>query len=294
MLRQRFLIIDANALIHRAYHALPPLRTSKGEGIWAVYGFILVLTKALRELQPDFIVAAFDLPGPTFRHREFKDYKAKRAKTPDDLSSQIPRVKEALESFNVLTLEKEGFEADDIIGTIAKNISELGPNSIETIIISGDLDNLQLIDEKTKVYTMKKGLKDTILYDTEQVKARYGIGPEQIVDFKALRGDPSDNIPGVSGVGEKTAIKLIQAFGTLKKLYQEIEEKTEEVQRLKPQLVDRLLANKEQAFLSQVLAQIKKDLPIDFDLKKCQWNYDREKVRRFFEKMEFYTLLKRI
>ena len=294
MLKQRSLIIDANALIHRAYHALPPLKTSKGEGIWVVYGFILVLLKALREFQPDFIVAAFDLPGLTFRHREFKDYKAKRVKTPEDLSSQIPRVKEALESFNVPIFEKEGFEADDIIGTVAKNISELGPKSIETIIISGDLDTLQLIDEKTKVYTLKKGLKDTILYDREQVKARYGIEPEQIVDFKALRGDPSDNIPGVPGVGEKTAQQLIQTFGTLKKLYQELEEKTENVKRLKPQLIDRLLANKEQAFLSQMLAQIKKDLPIDFDLKKCQWKYDREKVSKFFKELEFYTLLKRI
>lgn len=294
MEKKRFLIFDANALIHRAYHALPPLNTSKGEPVSVVYGFLLVFLKALKEFQPSFIAAAFDLPGPTFRHKEFKEYKAKRVRAPEDLYQQIPRVKEALASFNVPIFEKEGFEADDIIGTITKEILDLGFNDIETIIISGDLDNLQLVDEKTKVYTLKKGLKDTILYDEEQIKKRYGIAPIQLIDFKSLKGDPSDNIPGVPGIGEKTALQLVQKFGSLENLYREIEEKSEKVRGLKPQLVNKLVKYKEQAFLSKMLSQIKRDLAIDFNLTKCQWNYDRKKVGQFFETMEFYTLLRRV
>ena len=293
MERQRLLIIDANSLIHRAYHALPPLSTSKGEKIWVVYGFLLVFLKALKEFKPSFVVAAFDLPGPTFRHKEFKDYKSQRAKAPEDLYSQIPRVKEALKSFNVPVFEKEDFEADDIIGAIAKNVSE-ADKEVENIIISGDLDSLQLVDQNTKVYALKKGLKDTILYDKERVKERYNILPSQLVDFKALRGDPSDNIPGVNGIGEKTALQLIQKFGSLEKLYQEIESKNERARNLKGKLQEKLLLGKEQAFLSKMLVQIRRDIKIDFELKKCQWNYDREKVARFFRELEFNTLLKRI
>lgn len=293
MERQRLLIIDANSLIHRAYHALPPLSTSKGEKIWAVYGFLLVFLKALKEFKPSFVVAAFDLPGPTFRHKEFKDYKSQRAKTPEDLYSQIPRVKEALKSFNVPVFEKEGFEADDIIGVISKNASE-ADKEVENIVISGDLDSLQLVDQNTKVYTLKKGLKDTILYDKERVKERYGILPSQLVDFKALRGDPSDNIPGVKGIGEKIALQLIQEFGSLEKLYQEIESKNGRARNLKGKLQEKLLLGKEQAFLSKMLVQIRRDIKIDFELKKCQWNLNREKVARFLRELEFNTLLKRI
>ncbi|GAI16870.1 unnamed protein product, partial [marine sediment metagenome] len=212
--RKVLIIIDSNSVIHRAYHALPPLTTKKGEVVGAVYGFLLVFLKAIREFQPDFVAACFDVPGPTFRHKKYKDYKAKRPPVPEDLGQQISRVKEVLRGFNVKIFEKAGFEADDLVGTI----SHLAPRRqalppIETIIISGDLDNLQLAGPQTKVYLLRKGVKDTILYDTAKVKERYqGLTPEQLFDFRALRGDPSDNIPGVTGIGEKTAIELLLQF----------------------------------------------------------------------------------
>jgi DNA polymerase-1 len=291
MNQERFLITDSNALIHRAYHALPPLRTSKGELVNSVYGFLLVFLKTVKDFQPSFVAAVFDLPFLTFRHQEFKKYKAQRVKAPQDLYSQIPKVKEALKFFNVPIFEKEGFEADDVIGTITKKISQTEKKNIESIIISGDLDNLQLVDEKTKVYVLSRGLKEAILYDREKIKERYGISPFQIIDFKALRGDSSDNIPGVPGIGEKTALKLIQEFGTLENLYQEIEK----ISRFNEKLREKLLKFKEQAFLSRKLVEIRRDLDIDFDLEKCRWgNYNREELVNFLEKLEFYSLLKRV
>jgi len=293
---ERLIIIDGNALIHRAYHALPPLRTKKGELINAIYGFLLVFLKAIKEFQPDYIAATFDTPRPTFRHREFKAYKIKRPPLPEELSEQIPKLKEILKEFGVPVFEKEGFEADDLIGTI----SALTPKKqiipkIETIILSGDLDNLQLIDKNTKVYTFKKGLKDTILYDEEVVKERYGIAPAQLVDFRALKGDPSDNIPGVSGIGEKTAISLIKDFGSLDNLYREIEEKTEKSKQIKPSLKEKLIQYKDQAFFSKKLSDIKRDVLIDFDLESCSFKrYDKEKATKAFKNLEFYSLLERL
>ena len=242
--KKKLIIIDSNSIIHRAYHALPPLTTKKEELVNAVYGFLLVFFKAIREFQPDFIAATFDFPAPTFRHKKYKEYKAKRPPAPEELYQQIPKVKEVLEAFNVPIFEKEGFEADDIIGTIA----HLAPKrqiipEVETIILSGDLDVLQLINPKTKIYSLRKGVKDIVLYDENLVKEKFqGLTPQQLLDFKALKGDPSDNIPGVTGIGEKTAIELIKEFGSLENLYQNLE-------KLKPKLKESLLLQKEQAFL---------------------------------------------
>ncbi|MBZ9571860.1 hypothetical protein KJA15_00775 [Patescibacteria group bacterium] len=295
--KKRLIIIDGNALIHRAYHALPSLTTKKGELVNAIYGFLLVFLKAIRELQPDFIAATFDLPSPTFRHEKYKDYKATRPKAPEELYNQIPKVKEILKVFNISIFEKEGFEADDVIGTISK----LAPKKqiipeIETIILSGDLDTLQLVDPHTKVYTLRKGLKETILYDKEVVKEKYqGISPEQLPDFKGLKGDPSDNIPGVPGVGEKTAIFLIKKFGSIENLYKELEGKTDQAKKLKSRLKEILLKFKDQAFLSRMLVTIRKDAPIDFNLEKCRWkNFDREKATQILKNFEFYSLIKRL
>ena len=292
--KKRLIVIDSNSIIHRAYHALPPLMTKKGELVNAVYGFLLVFFKAIREFRPDYIAATFDFPAPTFRHKKYKEYKAKRPPAPEELYLQIPKVKETLESFNVPIFEKEGFEADDIIGTI----SHLAPKKqilpgIETIILSGDLDALQLVDSHTKVYALRKGVKDTILYDENLVKEKYqGLTPEQILDFKALRGDPSDNIPGVTGIGEKTAIGLLLKFENLENLYKEIEESSEKAKKLKPKLKEILLKYKEQAFLSKGLAQIKKDVPIDFNLNRCQfWRYDKKRVIQLLKKFEFHSLI---
>jgi len=287
--KKRLIIIDSNSIIHRAFHALPPLTTKKGELVNAVYGFLLVFLKVLREFQPDFMVATFDFPAPTFRHKKFKEYKATRPKAPDELYNQIPKVKEILESFNVPIFEKEGFEADDLIGAIAK----LAPKKqilpeIETIILSGDLDTLQLINLHTKVYILKKGVKETILYDERAVRERYGLSPEQLIDFKALKGDPSDNIPGVPSIGEKTAIKLIKEFGSLENLYSSL---TGLNQRLRTKLEE----YKDQAFFSKNLAKINQNVEIDFDFKKGEWkNYDREKVTKILKDLEFFSLIARL
>ncbi len=295
--KKRLLIIDSNSLIHRAYHALPPLTTKKGELVNAIYGFLLVFLKVLREMKPDFVAATFDLPGSTFRHKEFKEYKAKRAKAPEELYQQISKIKEVLRAFKVPIFEKQGFEADDLIGTIAK----LAPRKqaypeLETIILSGDLDSLQLINQQTKVYTLKKGIKDTVLYDIERVRERYqGLDPSQLTDFKSLRGDPSDNIPGVTGIGEKTAILLIKEFGSLENLYQEIDGKTEKAERIKDSVLKKLKDYKEQAFISKRLVQIKEDVPIDFNLKEAKFEkINKEKITEVFKNFEFYTLLKRL
>jgi len=290
-MKKRFVVIDANALIHRAYHALPRLTTRKGELVNAVYGFLLVFLKAIREFEPDYIAACFDLPGPTFRHKEFAEYKATRPKAPDELYEQIPRIKEILKTFSVPVFEKEGFEADDLIGTISKNPEV---EKIDTIVLSGDLDTLQIVDENTKVYTLKRGVKDTILYDEEKVRDRYQISPTQLPDFKALVGDPSDNIPGVPGIGPKTASRLLKKFGNLENLYSALIS-GREISALNQRLRVKLEECKEQAFFSKMLAKLRYDVPIDFDLEKCAFGkYNKEKVVEIFKKLEFYTLIKRL
>lgn len=322
MEKKRFIILDSNAILHRAYHALPPLTTKKGELVNAIYGFLLVFLKAIRELQPDLIAATFDLPVPTFRHKKFKGYKATRPKTPKELYQQFPRLKEVLRAFNISIFEKEGFEADDIIGALSKlaqtpHQKPGGGPEIETIILSGDLDNLQLVNPKTKVYTLKKGVKDTVLYDENKVLERYGgLTPSQLPDFKALKGDPSDNIPGAPGVGEKTAIALIKEFGSLENLYQYIEQVTipgesasekEETRvnppkfyeakfrRINPRLLAVLKEYKEQAFFSKMLATIRTDAQVDFTLTRCQWGeYDKKKATRLLENLEFHSLVQRL
>ena len=295
--KKKLIIIDGNAVVHRAFHALPPLSTKKGELVNAVYGFLLFFLKAVREFQPDFIAAAFDSAPPTFRHKKYKLYKAHREKAPQELYDQIPKIKEILRNFKVQIFEKQGFEADDLIGTISKKapFKQIIP-PIETIILTGDLDALQLVDENTKVFTPKKGIKETILYDREKVKERYdGLAPENIVDFKALRGDPSDNIPGVFGIGEKTAIELIKKFGSLENIYAELKKKTDKIKTIKPSLIKKLLEYKEQAFLSKELAEIKENVPLDFNIKKCFFgDYNKENIVRIFEEYQFKTLIDRL
>lgn len=295
--KKRLVVIDSNSLIHRAYHALPSLTTQKGELVNAIYGFLLVFFKTIKEFQPDFIAACFDFPGPTFRHKKFKEYKAKRPPAPEGLYQQIPKVKKILKAFSIPVFEKEGFEADDIIGTIAK----LAPKKqvfpkIETIILSGDLDTLQLVDSQTKVFLLRKGVKETVLYDIERVKEKYqGLTPDQLSDFKALRGDPSDNIPGVAGIGEKTAAFLIREFGSLENLYQNLEKETEKSKKLKPKLRETLLSQKEQAFFSKALVNINKNVPIDFNLVKCSFKkYNKKKITKILKEFDFYSLIKRL
>lgn len=294
---KKFLIIDSNSLIHRAFHALPILTTKKGKLVNAIYGFCLVFLKILEEIKPDFIAAAFDFPAPTFRHKEYKEYKAKRPPVPAELYQQIEGVKEILRAFKVLIFEKEGYEADDIIGSLAKSIKikQIWPK-MEIIILSGDSDLLQLVNKQTKVYFLRRSLKDVFYYQEENVKERYqGLKPSQLIDFKALRGDPSDNIPGVTGIGEKTALQLIKEFGNLENLYQELENKTKKSQNLKEGLQKKLKDYKEQAFISKSLACLHCDLPLDFKLIDLQFkNLDKEKIIQVFKNFEFVTLIKRL
>jgi len=294
---KRFIIIDSNSIIHRAFHALPPLTTKKGELVNATYGFLLVFFKIIRELQPEFVAAVFDYPGSTFRHKKFKEYKATRPPVPKELYQQIPQIKEILKLFRVPIFEKEGFEADDIIGTIAS----LAPKKqiipkIENVILSGDLDTLQLINPQTKVYALRKGVKDTVLYDEKRVSEKYqGLKPGQLDDFRALRGDPSDNIPGVKGIGEKTAINLLKEFGSLEQLFKELEIESQKATKIKLKTRELLIQQKEQAFLSKALAEIERNVPFDFKLKDCHWGeFNKEKIIDILEKFEFQTLIKRL
>lgn len=288
--KQRLVIIDGNALVHRSFHALPPLTNSKGEMVQAVFGFATTLLKAWKELKPTHIVATFDLKGPTFRDEMYEEYKATRVKAPDELYAQIPLVKDMVQSFNIPIYEKQGFEADDVIGTITKEAK-----GVEKIILTGDMDSMQLVDDQTKVFTFRKGLSDTILYDANAVKERFGLRPDQIIDYKALRGDVSDNIPGVKGIGEKTATDLLQAFGTLEKLYTALADNTKRAQTIKAGVREKLMTHKSDAFLSQKLATIKRDVPIEFDLNAAALkNYDRSKVVAMFQELNFKSLLTKL
>ena len=288
------IVIDANSLIHRAYHALPPLTTKGGELVNAVYGFFSIFLKALRELNPDFVATAFDLAAPTFRHQIFCHYKAKRKKPPEDFYRQIPKIKEILNSFGIKIFEKQGFEADDVIGTIAMLAETKSPN-LETVILSSDADVLQLVDAKTKVLILKKGVSQTILYDEKGVQEKYqGLTPRQLIDFKALRGDPSDNIPGVFGIGEKTAAELINRFNSLENLYSSLDQE-EARKSLKESLLSKLVNQREEAFLSKKLAEICRDIDLNFDLESCSWKgYDRDGVTKIFKNLGFFSLLAKL
>lgn len=298
---KRLLIIDSHSLIHRAYHALPQLITKKGELVNAVYGFLLVFFRVIKDFNPDYIVACFDLPGPTFRHKEFKDYKATRPKTPEGLSSQIPKAKKVLHAFNVPIFEKQGFEADDLIGTVAKMVNSqqraMNNEKVESIILSGDLDLLQLVDKNTKVYALRRGVKDAVLYDEEKVLKRYGLLPSLLPDYKALVGDASDNIAGVPGIGPKTATKLLQEFGTLENLYDKIQTLNDKYCKVQipNNLKKKLLENKEQAFLSKKLTILQKNVPVNFDLNQSGWkDYDKEQTINIFKEFEFQSLINRL
>lgn len=289
-------IIDANSIIYRAFHALPPLTTKKGDLVNAVYGFLLVLLRVMKEFNPEFIVACFDTAAPTFRHKQFKEYKAQRPPVPESLSKQIPKVKEALDYFNIAVCAKEGFEADDLIGSISKKFSEKHKELSETIIISGDSDMLQLVAGKTRVCLLRTGVKDLVLYDAEKVREKYqGLMSEQIADFKALKGDPSDNIPGVSGIGEKTAIEILSRFGDLDKLYESLERNTSKADALKQRIKDLLWQDKEKAFLSRELARIKTDSPVEVKLDDLgRKDYNKKTLTEFLQALEFYSLISRI
>ncbi len=278
-------LLDGNALIHRAYHALPPLTNPAGQTVGAVYGVAMTLLSVLEKFHPEYIAASFDLAAPTFRHEKFADYKATRVKAPDDLYAQIPLVKDLMRAFNIPIYEREGFEADDCVGTLARQASERG---IPTVIVTGDNDALQLVTPSVKVFALRKGVKDIVLYDEAAVAEKYGFAPVAIPDYKGLAGDNSDNIPGVSGIGAKTATDLLREFGSLEKVYDSLDSVKESVRK-------KLEADREMAFFSKELGTIDTDAPVSFDPAACvARDFDPAVVSGLFRDMGFYSLLKRI
>lgn len=289
---KKFILVDSNAIMHRAFHALPPLTTKSGEVVSVVYGFTSVLLKIIKELKPEYVACAFDVAGGTFRGEIFDQYKAGRKKPDQEFYDQIESVKEIVRAMNIPIYEKVGFEADDIIGTIAQKVSK--DDNIEVFIATGDMDALQLVGKNVKVYSFKKGISETIIYDAEKVFERYGIRPDQVVDFKAIRGDVSDNIPGIKGIGEKGAVNLLQEFGTIENLYEKIESK-DGADSIKSGVLDKLVSQKSSAFMSKELATIKCDVDVDFRLEDCIWgDYDRENLLKIFRRFEFFSLIGRL
>ncbi|MFA9262474.1 MAG: DNA polymerase I [Undibacterium sp.] len=283
--KKMLVLIDGNAIIHRSYHALPPMATKDGESVHAVYGFAMTLFSVIEKFKPDYIAASFDLPGGTFRDELYSEYKATRTAAPDDLYAQIPKVKELVQALSIPIYELPGFEADDCVGTLSKQGESSG---VDVVIVTGDTDTLQLVTDHVKVFTLRKGLKDMVLYGIPEVTEKYGFPPERLVDYKGLRGDSSDNIPGVKGIGEKGATDLIQEFGSLEDIYATLE-------KVKPKVREKLEADREMAFLSKKLGTIDTAAPVTLRLEDCVTrDFDQAKIEAFLRSLDFYSLIKRI
>lgn len=286
-MENHFVILDGNALVHRSFHALPPLTNKKGEPTGAIYGFFLMFLKMLMEQKPKYVAVAFDLKGPTFRHEKYVEYKAKRVKAPDELYAQFDPIKEILKILRVPIYEKQGFEADDVIGTLARIAKETQERPVVDIM-TGDMDALQLVDENTRVLSFAKGLKEAVIYDEKAIEERYGLRSNQLIDYKALHGDPSDNIPGVVGIGAKSANELLEKYGSLDEIYVNLGE-------IKESWRNKLAAGRDMALLSKELVTIDKEVPIEFRLEDCEFGKgDIDRLKKRFEELNFATLKKRV
>ncbi len=290
MKKPLLVLFDGNNIVHRAFHAFEatkPLTVSKtGEIVSAVYGFALMLLKTINELKPTYYAIAFDRPAPTFRHKLFDQYKAQRPPTPDELVNQLGRVRQMVEAFHIPIFELDDYEADDVLGTLSRQASEQG---IDTIIVTGDTDAMQLVSPRVKVLTPKRSLGDTLLYDETTVSQKYGVKPEHIADLKGLAGDPSDNIPGVPSIGPVTATRLIQQFGSIDQIYAHLDEVTP------PRLRPILQQNEAIAPQSKDLTTIVTQTPVTLNLDDCQVSqYDRHEVTRLFRELEFFSLLTKL
>ncbi len=285
MSKPRLVLIDGHALAHRAFHALPAdMKTTHGELTNAVYGFTSMLLNVLRDEKPTHIAVTFD-KGYTFREEVYPDYKANRAEMADEMRVQMDRIRRVVEALSIPVFEREGYEADDLLGTLARQAEEQG---VETLIVTGDTDILQLVDEHTRVLTSRWRFSDTVTYDPAGVRERYGLDPAQLVDYKALVGDKSDNIPGVPGVGEKTAVSLLQQYSSLEGIYEHLDE-------IPLRFRDKLVAGRESAFLSKRLATIVRDAPVRLDLEACRVRpYDRARVMDLFRELEFRSLVEKL
>ena len=279
----KLVLIDAFAILHRAFHAIPPLTNKKGEPTNAVYGFVSMILKVVQDLQPNSLAVCFDVKAPTFRHKEFKDYQSQRPPTADELTSQIEKAKDFLKAANIPIYLKAGYEADDLLGTIAKK-----SDADSVIIATGDKDMLQLVDEKTKIYMPIAGLSSAKLFGQVEAKERMGVFPSQIPDLKSLMGDPSDNYPGVAGIGPKTAIKLLEKYFSLDKIYAHLQE-------IEPNVREKLEGGKKDVLLFHRLATIVKDVSIKIDFAEMKkWNIDSPDVLKLFAEFGFKTLTKRV
>lgn len=292
MSRKKFLLVDAHALIYRAYYAIPNLTDPNGNLVNAVYGFSKMVLNAISYFEPEYAAVCFDHPKPTFRHKRFDGYKAQRAKMPDDLIPQIQIIKEVVEALGIPKFEIEGFEADDLIGTVNCKVEDMD-HQLLTIIVTGDQDAFQLVDNDTHIWMPARGKqKGDIEYDSAMVEKKLGITPQQVIDLKALMGDHSDNIPGIKGVGPKTAVTLIQRFGTIEKIYDFLAKNPSGDQLIKGALLTKLIDGQESAFLSKELATIECEAPINFNLENCRvTTYDKNKVIEIFKTLNFKSLI---
>ena len=282
---KKLVLLDGHAIIHRAFHAIQPLHTAGGELVNAVFGFTSMLFNVLEIEKPDYLAVAFDKKGPTFRHQADENYKATRAKCPDELISQVKRIYEIARAFSVPIFAQSGFEADDMLGTICKKSAD--ESDLQTIVVSSDRDMLQLVTERISVHDLTGGYRKSISFTPAVVQEKYGFEPKLIPDYKGLMGDASDNLKGVSGIGPKTATELIQNFGPLEKIYEHLAE-------IKDSVRAKLEQDRESAFHSKKMATIRCDVPVDWNLANCQLNdFDREAVIQLFQELEFQSLEKR-
>lgn len=280
-------IIDGNSFMHRAYHALPKtLKLPSGELINALYGFAAFLLHLFKTEKPDYLAITFDHKAPTVRHQEYSAYKATRVKAPDDFYAQIPLIKELIEKFNIKIFEMPGYESDDLIAALKQHLTP--KDNLKTIIYTGDHDILQLVDEQTVVALPISGLKKVNYLDTQKIEEKYGLNPNQISDYKALRGDPSDNIPGVKGIGQKTATKLLKKYENIENLYAHLDQ-------IDPKTREKLELNRENGFLSKKLATLISEIPLHLKLENLSTGeITWEKVLDFFQKFHFKSLISRI
>ncbi len=283
--RPILMLIDGPSLVYRGYFALPPLTTSDGTLVNAAFGFLQIVLRGMADLKPDYAIVTFDLGKPQFRFSAYPEYKAGRPSMPDDLRTQFPVVRELCEMMGMPICELEGYEADDVIGSLAQHATAA---NVDTMIVSGDLDGLQLVNDHVRLLTTRMGVASTVIYDIGKVQERYELRPDQMLDYKALKGDTSDNIPGVPGVGEKTAIALLGQFGTLDAIYEHLDE-------VKGKLRERLAEHRESAFLSRQIGRIVTDLPLELDLEAARTGrYDRRAVAQRFRELEFRSLIDRL
>lgn len=282
---QTLLLIDGNAIMHRAYHALPPFKSADGTQTNVVYGYLSMLYKVVGDFKPEYLISCFDTPKSTFRNKLFKDYQIQRPKIDDDFIVQIPIVKQALDAAGINRIEKDGYEADDLIGTITRIFET---NKFRVVILTGDKDIFQLITDNVFVAAPQLGLANIKIFDKSEVEKKLDVSPNQIIEYKALAGDPSDNYPGASGIGPKTASKLIHQFGTIDNIYKNLEKvESEKVKEI-------LEKEKDNVYVSKKLATILTDVDINLDIEKLKFKNFKKDLIDFLTKYQMNTLIKRI